>query len=72
MAPTLVWVCPFVALWFYPFFPDFRTFNYISRVTRYMHIITMRRLKLCALFVVSAYISRVITANVRKMAKMEI
>ena len=32
----------------------------------------MRGLKLCALIVVSAYISRVITENVRKMAKMEI
>ena len=29
----------------------------------------MRRLKLCALFVVSTYISRVINENVRKMAK---
>ena len=38
----------------------------------YMHIIrtgSMRRLKLCALFVVSTYISRVINENVRKMAK---
>ena len=37
-----------------------------------MHIIrtgSMRRLKLCALFVVSTYISRVINENVRKMAK---
>ena len=36
-----------------------------------MHIRTcsMRRLKLCALFVVSTYISRVINENVRKMAK---
>ena len=37
-----------------------------------MHIIrtgSMRRLKLCALFVVSMYISRVINENVRKMAK---
>ena len=37
-----------------------------------MHIIrtgSMRRLKLCALFVVSSYISRVINENVRKMAK---
>ena len=32
----------------------------------------MRRLKLCALFVVSAYIYRVITENVRKMAKTKI
>ena len=41
----------------------------------YMHIIrtsSMRGLKWCALFVVSAYISRVINENVRKMAKMEI
>ena len=38
----------------------------------YMHIIrtgSMRRLKLCALFVVSTYISRVINENVHKMAK---
>ena len=38
----------------------------------YMHIIrtgSMRRLKLCALFVVLMYISRVINENVRKMAK---
>ena len=37
-----------------------------------MHIIrtgSMRRLKLCALFVASMYISRVINENVRKMAK---
>ena len=37
-----------------------------------MHIIrtgSMRRLKLCALFVVSTYISRVINENVRKMTK---
>ena len=32
----------------------------------------MRRLKLCALFVVSAYISRAINENVRKMAKTKI
>ena len=30
---------------------------------------SMSRLKLCALFVVSTYISRVINENVRKMAK---
>ena len=37
-----------------------------------MHIIrtgSMRRLKLCALFVVSTYISRLINENVRKMVK---
>ena len=37
-----------------------------------MHIIktgSMRGLKLCALFVVSTYTSRVINENVRKMAK---
>ena len=37
-----------------------------------MHIVrtgSMMRLKLCALFVVSTYISRVINENVRKMAK---
>ena len=41
----------------------------------YMHIIrtsSMRRLKLCALFVVSMYISCVINENVHKMAKTEI
>ena len=32
----------------------------------------MRRLKLCALFVVSTYISCVINENVRKMAKTKI
>ena len=40
-----------------------------------MHIIrtgSMRRLKLCALFVASTYISRVINENVRKMAKTKI
>ena len=37
-----------------------------------MHIIrtgSMRRLKLCALFVHSTYISRIINENVREMAK---
>ena len=37
-----------------------------------MHIIrtgSMRELKLCALFVISTYTSRVINENVRKMAK---
>ena len=37
-----------------------------------MHIIrtgSIRRLKLCALFVVSTYISRVINENIRKMTK---
>ena len=40
-----------------------------------MHIIrtgSMRRLKLCALFVVSMYISRVNGENVRKISKMYI
>ena len=40
-----------------------------------MHIIrkaSMRGLRLCALFVVSTYISRVIDENVRKMAKTKI
>ena len=39
-----------------------------------MHIIrtgSMRRLKLCALFVVSTYVCRVMNENVRKMAKTE-
>ena len=40
-----------------------------------MHIIrtvSMRELRLCALFVVSTYISRVIDENVHKMAKTKI
>ena len=40
-----------------------------------MHIIrtsSMRRLKLCALFLVSTYISRVINENVHKIAKAKI
>ena len=40
-----------------------------------MHIIrtsSMRGLTLCALFVVSTYISRVIDENVRRMAKAKI
>ena len=54
-------------------FPDVRLYltNYSIKLI-YMHIIrtgSMRRLKLCALFVVSMYISRVINENVRKMAK---
>ena len=54
-------------------FPDFHLYltNYTIKLI-YMHIIRtgfMRRLKLCALFVVSTYISRVINENVRKMAK---
>ena len=54
-------------------FPDFHLYlnNYfIKRI--YMHIIrtgSMRRLELCALFVVPTYISRAINENVRKMAK---
>ena len=62
----------------YPFvrfswFSDVRLYltNYSIKLI-YMHIIrtgSMRRLKLCALFVVSTYISRVINENVRKMAK---
>ena len=54
-------------------FPDFRIYltNYSIKLA-YMYIIrtdSMRRLKLCALFVVSTYISRVINENVCKMAK---
>ena len=65
--------CPFVGL---SVFPDFRLYltNYSIKLI-YMHIITtgsMRRLKLCALFVVSTYIPRVINENVRKMAKKKI
>ena len=40
-----------------------------------MHVIrtsSMKRLKLCALLVVSTYISRVINETVRKMAKTKI
>ena len=40
-----------------------------------MHIIrtsSMRRLKLCALFLVSTYISRVINENVHKITKAKI
>ena len=40
-----------------------------------MHVIrtaSMRGLRLCALLVVSTYISRVIDENVRKMAKTKI
>ena len=63
-------VCWFVGL---PVFPNFRLYltNYSIKLI-YMHIIrtgSMRRLKLCALFVVSTYISYVINENVRKMAK---
>ena len=54
-------------------FPNFRLYltNYLIKLV-YMHIIrtgSMRRLKLCALFVVSTYISRVINENERKMVK---
>ena len=54
-------------------FPDFHLYltNYSIKLI-YMHFIrtgSMRRLKLCALFVVSTYISRVINENVRKIAK---
>ena len=54
-------------------FPDFHLYltNYMIKLI-YMHIIrtgSMRRLKLCALFVVSTYISRLINENVRKMTK---
>ena len=54
-------------------FPDFHLYltNYSIKLL-YVHIIRtglMRRLKLCALFVVSTYISRVINENVRKIAK---
>ena len=41
---------------------------HIIRTTS-IKIIKKRGLKLCALFVVSTYISRVIDENVRKMAK---
>ena len=73
MAPTLVWVCGFVRLSFCPDFPLYLNNYFIKRI--YMHIIrtaSMRGLRLCALFVVSTYISRVIDENVRKMAKTKI
>ena len=62
--------CRFVGL---SVFPDSRLYltNYSIKLI-YMHIIrtgSMRRLKLCALFVVSTYTSRVINENARKMAK---
>ena len=66
----------FVALSICPFCPDFPLYlnNYfIKRI--YMHIIktaSMRGLRLCALFVVSTYISRLIDENVRKKAKTKI
>ena len=62
-----------MTLWLCPFCPDFPLYlnNYlIKRI--YMHIIRtalMRGLRLWALFVVSAYISRVIDENVRKISK---
>ena len=63
-------VCWFVGL---SVFPDshLHLTNYSIKLI-YMHIIrtgSMRKLKLCALFVVSTYISRVINENVRKIAK---
>ena len=62
--------CRFVGL---SVFPDFHLYltNYSIKLI-HVHIIrtdSMRRLKLCALFVVSTYISCVINENVRKMAK---
>ena len=62
--------CRYVGL---SIFPDFHLYltNYSIKLI-YMHIIrtgSMRRLKLCALVVVSTHISRVINENVRKMAK---
>ena len=62
--------CRFVRLSVFSDVPLYLT-NYSIKLI-YMHIIrtdSMRRLKLCALFVVSTYISRVINENVRKMAK---
>ena len=63
-------VCPFAGLSVSPDFHLYLT-NYLIKLI-YMHIIrtgSMRRLKLCALFVVSMYISRVNNENVRKTAK---
>ena len=76
MAPTLVWVCGFVRLSFCPFCPDFPLYlnNYFIKLI-YIHIVrtaSMRGLRLCALFVVSTSICRVIDENVRKMAKTKI
>ena len=48
---------------------------YIYIYIIYMHVIrtaSMRGLRLCALLVVSTYISRVIDKNVRKIAKTKI
>ena len=65
--------CPFIG---FLGFSDVRLYltNYPIKLI-YMHIIrtgSMRRLKLCALFAVSSYISCVINENVRKMAKTKI
>ena len=68
--------CPFVHLSVLSGFSDFPLYlnnHFIKRI--YMHIIRtslMRGLRLCTLFVVSTYISRVIDENVRKMAKTKI
>ena len=67
-----LWLCPFVRFSGFLDIPLYFT-NYSIKLI-YMHIIrtsSMSGLK-CALLIVSAYISRVINENVRKMAKMEI
>ena len=69
--------CSFVALSVLSGFLDIPLYltNYSIKLIICKHNIrtsSMRGLKWCALFVVSAYISRVINENVRKMAKMEI
>ena len=69
-------VCRFVGLPVCPFFLIFGcsliSHKLLDKTYIYMHIIrtgSMRGLKLCALFVVSTYISHVIDENVRKMTK---
>ena len=63
-------VCPFVRFSWFSGVHLYLT-NYLIKLIS-MHIIrpgSMRGLKLCGLFVVSTYISRIINENVRKMAK---
>ena len=71
-----LWLCPFVRLSVFFGFSDVPLYltNYSIKLI-YMHIMrtsSMRGLKWCALFVVSAHISRVINENVRKMVKTKI
>ena len=64
-------VCPFFLIFGFSLISH----ELLDKTYIYMHIIrtgSMRRLKLCALFVVSTYVSRAINENVRKMAKTKI